>query len=152
MKTVMHQAFSNVEMIHNYLWERFQRYESLLGREGQWLNPLSANPQKWSNDQFDHFVGLTLKGLKLQRRIVRLLLFLSKTVLSVEHKVADEKNVFLGFRDDGTSASLSTPSSSQMKLFHCLDFSCVLLIFNLYLSLTFLTFLLHSWFFCKCCL
>ena len=64
MKTVMHQAFSNVEMIHNYLCERFQRYESLLGREGQWLNRLSANPQKWSNDQFDHFVGLTLKGFK----------------------------------------------------------------------------------------
>ena len=43
-----------------------------------WINPLSANPTKWSNtlkqfvgklranclSVFDHFVGLALKGLK----------------------------------------------------------------------------------------
>ena len=30
------------------------------------LNPLSANPTKWSNclSVFDHFVGLVLKGLR----------------------------------------------------------------------------------------
>ena len=31
------------------------------------FNPLSANPTKWLNTlkQFDHFVGLALKGLRL---------------------------------------------------------------------------------------
>ena len=39
----------------------------------QFVNPLSANFTKWSNTQtirrsvFDHFVGLTLKGLRYAR-------------------------------------------------------------------------------------
>ena len=46
----------------------------------RWFNPFSANDKKWSNTQnicrqkptnglsvFDHFVGLTLKGLSFQK-------------------------------------------------------------------------------------
>ena len=35
---------------------------------GLYVNPLSANPTKWSNTLlsiFDHFVGLALKGLTI---------------------------------------------------------------------------------------
>ena len=45
MKTAMHWAFTSVEMIHNYRWVSLWRYESFLGRTGQWINLLSANPK-----------------------------------------------------------------------------------------------------------
>ena len=46
----------------------------MITSENVMFNPLSANPAKWSNTRllptnflsvFDHFVGLALKGLKL---------------------------------------------------------------------------------------
>ena len=58
------------------------------GRITNFLNPLSANPTKWSNtfkqfvdklptnclSVFDHFVGLALKGLKVMIVDLKLLL------------------------------------------------------------------------------
>ena len=40
-----------------------------MGHDMKWVNPLSANPTKWSS-VFDHFVGLALKGFTLLARVV----------------------------------------------------------------------------------
>ena len=64
-------------------WDDYALCENVSGSEGSFLNlvsnPLSANPEKWSNTRkqivgnlpticlsvFDHFMNLALKGLML---------------------------------------------------------------------------------------
>ena len=43
------------------------------------VNPLSANPIKWPNTLFDHFVGLSLKGLTLNAFNTLILCFYCST-------------------------------------------------------------------------
>ena len=82
----MSQYIQSTSFSHKLLYEVF----SILNLLVTWLiNPLSANPTKWSNtfeqfvgnlaanclSVFDHFVGLVLKGLKtkMNKKEIKLL-------------------------------------------------------------------------------
>lgn len=163
MKTAMHLAFTSVEMIHNYRWVSLWRYELFLGRTGQWINLLSANPKSkvhravQSSPQGIKVAGykkmfLQVFGMNLEQICFSINLFFSLNEI-IQHQTCYwysgtgccKVNLFNLFQ---SSAYFAYCLYSSFRCLDLVEFQLILI----YTSLTFFIFLLQSCLFRKCCL